>query len=145
MLLNYQARPVQPMQKALTQMNIQRAQVISEVAAERGQKIRCAILAGERDGQALARLKDGRIRASEEDIAKALQGSGRESPSNRQGPWTTPRPSNFPKATAHGKKCWRPFRGPKANRVHRNGVGDGRRTPRGSICGPPCFSGAGWI
>jgi transposase len=78
MLLNYQARHVQHMQKALTQMNIQLAQVISDVAGETGQKIIRAILAGERDGQALARLKNVRIRASEEDIAKALQGSWRE-------------------------------------------------------------------
>jgi transposase len=78
MLLNYQARHVQHMQKALTQMNIQLAQVISDVAGETGQKIIRAILAGERDGQALAKLKNVRIRASEEDIAKALQGSWRE-------------------------------------------------------------------
>jgi transposase len=66
------------MQKALTQMNLQLGQVISDVAGETGQKIIRAILAGERDGQALAKLKNGRIRASEADIAKALQGNWRE-------------------------------------------------------------------
>jgi hypothetical protein len=62
MLLNYQARHVQHMQKALTQMNIQLAQVISDMAGETGQKIIRAILAGERDGQALAKLVSWVIR-----------------------------------------------------------------------------------
>lgn len=78
MLLSYQARHIQHMQKALTQMNIQLAQVISDVAGETGQNIIRAILAGERDGLALAKLKNARIRASEEEIAKALQGNWRE-------------------------------------------------------------------
>jgi transposase len=78
MLLNYQARHVQHMQKALTQMNIQLAQVISDVAGETGQKIVRAILAGERDGQALAKLKNVHIWASEEEIVKALQGNWRD-------------------------------------------------------------------
>jgi len=62
----------------LTQMNIQLTQVISDVAGETGQRIIRAILAGERDGQVLAKLRNGRIRASEAEIAKALQGSWRE-------------------------------------------------------------------
>ena len=66
------------MQKALTQMNIQLAQVISDVAGETGQNIIRAILSGERDGLALAKLKNARIRASEEEIAKALRGNWRE-------------------------------------------------------------------
>lgn len=78
MLLSYQSRHVQHMQKALTQMNIQLGQVISDVAGETGQKIIRAILAGERDGQVLARLRNVRIRASEEEIAKSLQGNWRE-------------------------------------------------------------------
>ena len=55
------------MQKALTQMNIQLGQVISDVAGETGLKIIRAILGGERDGQALAKLKNGHIRASAAD------------------------------------------------------------------------------
>ena len=47
---------MQHMQKALTQMNIQLANVISDVAGETGQKILRAIVAGERDGQVLAAL-----------------------------------------------------------------------------------------
>jgi len=56
MLLRSQGRFVQHMQKALAQMNIQLANVISDVAGETGQKILRAIAAGERDGLALARL-----------------------------------------------------------------------------------------
>jgi transposase len=78
MLLSYQSRHVQHMQKALTQMNLQLGQVISDVAGETGQRIIRAILAGERDGLALAKLRNNHIRASEADIAKALQGNWRE-------------------------------------------------------------------
>lgn len=78
MLLHSQARHVQHMQKALTQMNIQLANVISDVAGETGQKILRAIVAGERDGQALAAMKNVRIRASIDEIAKSLQGTWRD-------------------------------------------------------------------
>ena len=77
MLLRSQGRFVQHMQKALTQMNIQLANVISDVVGETGQKILRAIVAGERDGLALAKLRNARIRASEDEIAKSLQGSWR--------------------------------------------------------------------
>lgn len=77
MLLRGQGRQVQHMQKALTQMNIQLANVISDVAGTNGQKILRAIIAGERDGDALAAMKDGRIRASVDEIAKSLRGNWR--------------------------------------------------------------------
>ncbi len=77
MLLKSQGTHVQHMQKALTQMNIQLANVISDVVGETGQKIVRAIVAGEHDGQILAALKNGRIRASSEQIAKSLQGNWR--------------------------------------------------------------------
>jgi transposase len=77
MLLRSQGRHVQHMQKALTQMNIQLANVISDVAGETGQKILRAILAGERDGHVLAEMKNVRIRASNDDIAKSLHGNWR--------------------------------------------------------------------
>jgi transposase len=77
MLLKSQARHVQHMQKALTQMNIQLANVISDVVGETGQKILRAIIAGERDGTVLAAMKNVRIRASSDDIAKSLQGNWR--------------------------------------------------------------------
>lgn len=77
MLLKAQGRQVQHMQKALTQMNIQLSNVISDVVGETGQKILRAIVAGERDGQVLAAMKNGRIRASSDEIAKSLQGNWR--------------------------------------------------------------------
>jgi hypothetical protein len=78
MLVQYQAKHIQHMQKALTQMNVQLDNVISDIVGVTGQKIVRAILSGERDPRALARLRDGRIRASEEEIAKSLQGNWRE-------------------------------------------------------------------
>ena len=77
MLLYGQGRQVQHMQKALTQMNIQLANVISDVVGETGQKILRAIVDGERDGAVLAAMKDRRIRASTDEIAKSLQGNWR--------------------------------------------------------------------
>lgn len=77
MLLRDQARQVQHMQKALTQMNIQLANVISDIVGTTGQQILRAIMAGERNGVTLAKLRNGRIVASEDDIAKSLQGNWR--------------------------------------------------------------------
>ena len=77
MLLRSQGRHVQHMQKALTQMNIQLANVISDVVGETGQRILRAIVSGERNGEVLARMKDRRIRASVDEIAKSLQGNWR--------------------------------------------------------------------
>jgi transposase len=77
MLLRSQGRHVQHMQKALTQMNIQLTNVISDVVGETGQKILRAIVAGERNGEVLAAMKNVRIHASVEDIAKSLQGNWR--------------------------------------------------------------------
>src|SRR2546427_5030094 len=77
MLLRSQARHVQHMQKALTQMNVQLANVISDVVGETGQKMLRAIVAGERDGQVLGAMKNARIHASVEEIAKSLQGNWR--------------------------------------------------------------------
>jgi len=77
LLLRHQARSVQHMQKALTQMNIQLATVIADVVGETGQRILRAIVAGERDGEVLAAMKNGRIQASHADLAKSLQGTWR--------------------------------------------------------------------
>lgn len=77
MLLRSQGRHVQHMQKALTQMNIQLTNVISDVVGETGQKILRGIVEGERDPQVLAAMKNGRIRASSDQIAKSLQGNWR--------------------------------------------------------------------
>jgi transposase len=65
---------IQHMQKALTEMNVQLANVISDISGETGLRIIDAILAGERDPQKLAGLKDWRIRASEATLTRALEG-----------------------------------------------------------------------
>jgi transposase len=65
------------MQKAMTLMNIQLGQAISDVAGVTGQKIVRAIVAGERDPQELAAYRDRRIKASEEEIAASLEGTWR--------------------------------------------------------------------
>ena len=62
MLLRSQGRQVQHMQKALTQMNVQLANVISDVVGETGQKILRAIVAGEHDGQVLAACRTFSLR-----------------------------------------------------------------------------------
>lgn len=78
MLTKYQAQHVQHMQKALSQMNVQLDNVIANVAGETGLNIIRAILNGERDPRVLAALRNKRVRASEEEIAKSLHGNWRE-------------------------------------------------------------------
>jgi transposase len=71
-------RTVQHMQKALTKMNLQLANVISDINGVSGQEIIAAILKGERDPWKLADLKDYRVRASREEVARSLEGNWRE-------------------------------------------------------------------
>ena len=66
---------IQRMQKALTQMNVQLANVISDLSGVTGQRIVRAILAGEHNPEKLAELSDPRIQASQETIAKSLEGT----------------------------------------------------------------------
>jgi transposase len=68
---------VQRMQKALTQMNVQLANVISDVSGLTGQTIVRAIVAGERDPVKLAGLSHPGIQASREEVAKSLEGNWR--------------------------------------------------------------------
>src|ERR1700757_2175171 len=68
---------VQHMQKALDQMNLQLHHVISDITGATGLAILDAILDGNRDVHALATLRDPRIRASHEIIAKSLVGDYR--------------------------------------------------------------------
>jgi transposase len=72
------SREIQRMQKALTTMNVQLANVISDISGESGQAMIRAILKGERDTRKLAKLKDHRIRASEAEIAGSLEGNWQE-------------------------------------------------------------------
>ena len=68
---------VQRIQKVLTQMNVQLANVISDLSGLTGQTIVRAILAGERDPRKLAELSHPQIRASREEIARSLEGNWR--------------------------------------------------------------------
>jgi transposase len=72
------ARHIQRIQKALTQMNIQLANVLSDVSGMTGQAIIKAILAGERNPHKLAEFRDPRVKASEEQIARSLEGHWQE-------------------------------------------------------------------
>ena len=66
---------IQRMQKALTQMNIQLANVISDLSGWTGQRIVRAMLAGERDPDTLAALSHPGIHATRDTIAKSLEGT----------------------------------------------------------------------
>ena len=77
-LVRSAARHIQRIQKTLTQMNMQLANVLSDVSGVTGQAIIKAILAGERDPQRLAAFRDPRVKASEKDIARSLEGNWQE-------------------------------------------------------------------
>jgi transposase len=77
MLLTYGAHHIQHMHKALQQMNLKLSQVVSNLTGATGMAILHAIIAGERDPLTLAKLRNPRCQHSEDDIAKALQGTWR--------------------------------------------------------------------
>lgn len=77
-LLQEQARCIQRMQKALTLMNIQLTNTITDITGTTGLAIIRVIAAGERNPQALAKLRNYRIHASETEIAKSLEGTWKE-------------------------------------------------------------------
>jgi transposase len=58
-------------------MNLQLANVISDLSGLTGQAIVRAILVGERDPRKLAELSHPQIRASREEIVKSLEGNWR--------------------------------------------------------------------
>jgi transposase len=76
-LVQMAATHVNHMQKALDQMNLQLHHVISDITGQTGLAIVDAILSGERNPYALAKLRNERIKASEEVIAKSLVGDYR--------------------------------------------------------------------
>lgn len=77
-LVQDSSRAVQHMQKALTTMNVQLANAISDITGVTGQAIVRAIIDGKRDPMELAEFRDPRIAASKEEIAHSLQGHWRE-------------------------------------------------------------------
>ena len=71
------SRQVLLMQKALTQMNLQLHNVISDITGVSGLAIIEAILRGEREPSKLSCLCDARIKASRQTVAKSLVGDYR--------------------------------------------------------------------
>src|SRR6266700_436100 len=76
-LLDYAASHIQHMQKAPTEMNLQLHHGVADITGATGLRIIRAILAGERDPEALAGLRHYSCQSSAETIAKALTGSYR--------------------------------------------------------------------
>src|SRR5262249_43432652 len=73
-MVDYAASHIQHMQKALMQMNVRLHHVVSDITGLTGMKIIRAICQGERDPEALARFRDRRCKASEDEIREALTG-----------------------------------------------------------------------
>ena len=76
-LIRHASGHIQHMQKALEQMNVKLTEAVSDVTGKTGMSIIKAILAGERDPAALARLRDPRCKQDATQIARALQGTWR--------------------------------------------------------------------
>jgi len=77
-LVQSASRHILRMQKALTQMNLQLANVLTDISGATGQAIIKAILAGERNPHKLAEFRDYRVKASEGQIAQSLEGNWQE-------------------------------------------------------------------
>jgi transposase len=77
-LVEHRSPHVQHMQKALLQMNVQLCQAVSDITGVTGQTIIRSILAGMRDPQTLASMREPGCKKSEEEIGKALTGTWRE-------------------------------------------------------------------
>jgi len=77
-LVRAAGRHIQRIQKALTQMNLQLANVLSDLSGVTGQAIIKAILAGERDPHKLAAFRNWRVKATQEQIARSLEGNWQE-------------------------------------------------------------------
>ena len=74
-LIEDAGRHVQRIEKALEQMNVKLPEVVSAITGVTGMGIIRAIVQGERDPQALAKLRDRRCKESTATIARALQGT----------------------------------------------------------------------
>ena len=76
-LVREAATAINRMQKALVEMNLHLHVVLSDITGETGQRIVRDIVRGQRDPRRLAMHRDGRCKASEEEIAGALTGNYR--------------------------------------------------------------------
>lgn len=77
MQIRYAAYHTQHMHKALEQLNVKLATVVSDITGGTGLRIIRALLAGERDPQRLAALRDPKCQQDAATIARALQGTWR--------------------------------------------------------------------
>ena len=77
MLVKYSASHKQHIQKALQQMNLRLDNVVSDITGETALTILKAILSGERRPEKLAKFRNNRCHATEEEIAASLQGNFR--------------------------------------------------------------------
>lgn len=75
MLIQHAAMHIQHMQKALSQMNVQLHNVLSDITGETGMKIVRAIVAGERNRKTLASYRNPGCKNSIEIIEKSLEGN----------------------------------------------------------------------
>src|SRR5471030_214583 len=73
-LVRLSGEHIQRMQKALELMNLKLTKVLGDITGVTGLKIIRAILAGERDPQKLAKLRDRRCRRTAAEMAEALDG-----------------------------------------------------------------------
>jgi transposase len=78
MLVAYASHHIQHMQKALEQMNLKLAHVVSDITGVTGMGIIKAVLKGERDPVELAKLRDPHCKNSEATVARALEGHYRQ-------------------------------------------------------------------
>jgi hypothetical protein len=77
-LVQEAATCIQRIQKALTEMNLQLANVISDISGTTGSRILHAIVEGERDPQRLAAMRGWRIKATPDEVGKSLLGNWRD-------------------------------------------------------------------
>jgi transposase len=76
-LVQHAAQHLQRMQKSFSLMNIQLHNVVSDIGGKTGMKIIRAIVDGERNPRALAEHRDGRCKATPQEVEQSLQGSYR--------------------------------------------------------------------
>jgi transposase len=76
-LVRYASAHIQHMQKALSEMNLQLHKVLTDITGVTGMRIIRAILAGECDPAVLASMRNYRVKSTEDEIAKALEGDYR--------------------------------------------------------------------
>jgi hypothetical protein len=108
MLIRYSGQHVQHMQKALEQMNVKLTELVSDVSGLTGMATIRAILRGERNPLALAKLRNVNCKRTEAEIARALYGN-----------WRAERLFALQHANRHattGRVCG-PARGPRAKGV----------------------------